>query len=92
MVDDQAKGIIHGDRSWIAPLALMVFATRRGRRSLWIGGAVLLGALVAKLFFVDLGDRGTVARIVSFIAAGALMLLIGYLSPAPPRRAEEHTP
>ena len=25
MVDDQAKGIIHGDRSWIAPLALMVF-------------------------------------------------------------------
>jgi uncharacterized membrane protein len=47
---------------------------------------------VAKLFFVDLGDRGTVARIVSFIAAGALMLLIGYLSPAPPRRVEEHTP
>jgi uncharacterized membrane protein len=76
----------------VCALALMVFATRRGRRSLWIGGAVLLGALVAKLFFVDLGDRGTVARIVSFIAAGALMLLIGYLSPAPPRRAEEHTP
>lgn len=25
MVDDQAKGIIHGDRTWIAPLALMVF-------------------------------------------------------------------
>lgn len=25
MVDDQAKGIIHGDRSFIAPLALMVF-------------------------------------------------------------------
>lgn len=25
MVDDQAKGIVHGDRSFIAPLALMVF-------------------------------------------------------------------
>ena len=76
----------------ICSLALMVFATRRGRRSLWVCGAALLGALVAKLFFVDLGDRGTVARIVSFIAAGALMLLIGFLSPAPPRRAEESTP
>ena len=25
MVDDQAKGIVHGDRSFIAPLALTVF-------------------------------------------------------------------
>jgi uncharacterized membrane protein len=66
-------------------LAVMVTATRRAARPAWMAGAALLGLLVLKLFLVDLGDRGTVARIVSFIAAGGLMMLIGYLSPVPPR-------
>ena len=41
-----------------------------------------------KLFLVDLAQAGTVARIVSFICVGLLLLLIGYLEPVPPRRAE----
>jgi uncharacterized membrane protein len=73
----------------VTALAVMVLATRRGTRTAWMTGAALLGALVVKLFLVDLGDRGTVARIVSFIGAGGLMVLIGYLSPAPPRKPEE---
>jgi uncharacterized membrane protein len=36
------------------------------------------------MFLVDLSRSGTVARIVSFIAVGVLMLIIGRFSPVPP--------
>jgi uncharacterized membrane protein len=68
-------------------MAAMFFATRQGHRALWTAGAVLLGAVVVKLVFVDLSHTGTVLRIVSFIGVGALMLVIGYLAPLPPQRA-----
>ncbi len=68
-------------------LGAMMVATRRHLRPLWIAGAALMGLVVAKLFLVDLSGVGTVERIVSFIGVGLLMLLVGYLSPVPPRRA-----
>lgn len=67
-------------------LGLMAAANRRGSRSVWIVGGALLGLVVAKLFFVDLAGSGTIPRIVSFLGVGALMLVIGFLSPLPPRR------
>jgi uncharacterized membrane protein len=67
----------------------MVMATRRGERKLWTAGAALLAVVVAKLFFVDLSQVGTLARIVSFMGVGGLMLVIGYLSPMPPAHAED---
>jgi len=70
-------------------LGTMLTATRKGLRALWIVGAVLMGVVVLKLFVVDLSSVGTVERIVSFIGVGLLMLLIGYLSPVPPRLASE---
>jgi uncharacterized membrane protein len=63
----------------------MVVANRRGVREPWLAGAALLAAVVLKLFVVDLSGIGTLARIVSFLAVGGLMLLIGYLAPLPPR-------
>jgi uncharacterized membrane protein len=66
-------------------LGAMVFATRRTLRPVWIAGAVLMVAVVAKLFLIDLSNSGTVERIVSFIGVGVLMLLIGYFSPVPPK-------
>ncbi len=71
-------------------LAIMVFATRRALRELWIVGAALMGVVVVKLFLVDLSNVGTVERIVSFIGVGVLMLVIGYLSPVPPRLGMEN--
>jgi uncharacterized membrane protein len=71
-----------------AALAVMLTATRLQRRGPWMLGAALLGAVVVKLFLVDLAGLGTVARILSFIVVGLLMLLIGYLSPLPPRSPE----
>lgn len=69
----------------VVAFVLMYSATRRSWRNIWLTGAGLLGAVVVKLFMVDLADSGTVARIVSFMTVGSLMLLIGYYSPLPPK-------
>ena len=69
-------------------LCAMVVATRLRLRALWIVGAGLMGVVVLKLFLVDLSNVGGVERIVSFIGVGVLMLLIGYLSPVPPKTQE----
>ena len=73
----------------LAALVIMVSATRLKQRLTWIIGSALLGFVVLKLFMVDLEDIGTIARIVSFVVVGLLMLLIGYLSPLPPRLKEQ---
>jgi uncharacterized membrane protein len=70
----------------LGALLLMTLAARRALRDVWLAGAVLMGIVVAKLFLVDLSDVGGVERIVSFIGVGALMLVIGYIAPVPPRR------
>jgi uncharacterized membrane protein len=72
----------------VLALVAMVVATRRGLRVLWFCGAVLMGAVVVKLFLVDLAKIGGVERIVSFIGVGILMLVIGYFSPLPPKETE----
>lgn len=64
-------------------LVLMRHAARRLVRQQWLVGAGLLGVVVAKLFLVDLSSSGSVARIVSFLGVGLLMLTIGYLAPFP---------
>jgi len=68
-----------------AGLASMVAGTKRSLRPLWAAGAGLMGAVVLKLFLVDLSHTGTVARIVSFLGVGILLLVVGYFSPVPPR-------
>jgi uncharacterized membrane protein len=73
----------------VIALVLTVFAARRGGRRLWLIGAALLGVVVAKLFLVDLASSNTIARIVSFLGVGALMMAIGYFAPLPPARREE---
>lgn len=67
---------------------VMAVSARKGSRTVWFAGAVLLGFEVLKLFLVDLDGSGTIARIVSFMAVGGLMLVIGFVSPLPPRGEE----
>ncbi len=66
----------------------MVWGARGGRREVWLASAGLMGIVVVKLFLVDLGNTGTLARIVSFIGIGALLLAVGYFAPAPPRQRD----
>ncbi|MDR0274354.1 MAG: DUF2339 domain-containing protein [Burkholderiaceae bacterium] len=70
-------------------LALMVTAHRRGLRPAWLAGVALLALVVVKLILVDLSNRGGGERIVAFIAVGALMLVVGYFAPLPPRARKE---
>jgi uncharacterized membrane protein len=72
----------------VLALALMVFATRRALRTVWLVGASLMGVVVLKLVLVDLGHLSGIERIISFIGVGVLMLVIGYFSPVPPRSKE----
>ena len=72
----------------VLALALMVYATRKATRAVWVVGAVLMAVVVAKLVVIDLSRLGGIERIVSFIGVGILMLVIGYFSPVPPRRVE----
>lgn len=73
-------------------LPLMVFGNRRGQRELWLIGAALIALVVAKLFFVELGNRGGLERIVSFIGVGVLLLVVGYFAPLPARKADADQP
>lgn len=67
----------------VCALAIMNLSRRLQERKLWMLGAGLLGLVLLKLFTKDLTGTGTLARIVSFMVVGGLMLLIGYLSPIP---------
>jgi uncharacterized membrane protein len=73
-------------------LLLMRRAVRQAGRQQWMLGAALLGLVVLKLFLVDLSGVGGVARIISFVGVGLLMLAIGYVAPYPSQRAAASEP
>jgi uncharacterized membrane protein len=70
-------------------LAAMMFATSKKYRWLWISGAVVLAVIVMKMLFIDLSKTQTIARVVSFIGVGLLLLVVGYFSPIPPKLNED---
>ena len=65
----------------------MIWGARHQQRWIWMVGTALMVLVVIKLFMIDLGNTGTIARIVSFLGVGALLLVVGYYAPAPPRQA-----
>ncbi len=67
----------------------MLWGARSVRRAIWLTGAGFMALVVLKLFAVDLGNTGTIERIISFIGIGALLLVVGYFAPAPPRSAND---
>ena len=69
----------------VTAIVLMVGGNRSGSRSRWLTGATLMAVVVVKLFLVELGNSGGIARIVSFIAVGLLLLLVGWFAPVPPK-------
>jgi uncharacterized membrane protein len=69
-------------------LIAMLLANKRALRAPWIAGASLLALVVAKLFLLDLDGLSGGAKIVTFLAVGVLLLLIGYFAPVPTANAE----
>lgn len=76
----------------VLALALMLVANRRQARLVWLVGAALLGLVTAKLFLVDLSNANGGARVVTFLAVGVLMLIVGYFAPLPPREQQTAEP
>lgn len=76
--------------SWmLAACTMMFYASRRGRREYWMIGAMLIAAVILKLFLVDLSGQETLARVISFVGVGLFCLLISYVSPIPPKEDRE---
>ncbi|HCH25627.1 MULTISPECIES: DUF2339 domain-containing protein [Psychrobacter] len=69
-------------------LVATISASRYGQRTLWFMGIGLLGAVVLKLVLVDLSQTEAIWRVISFLGAGSLILVIGYLAPLPPARKD----
>lgn len=64
-----------------------ILGSRRRDRTVWMGGAVLMGIVLLKLLAVDRGYMGNLPGIVSFMAVGLLLVGVGYVAPSPPRSA-----
>lgn len=69
----------------LVALVLMLAGHRQIRRWLWLVGAGLMALVAIKLFVLDLSRVGSLARIVSFIVVGVLLLVVGYFAPVPPK-------
>ncbi|PYE38398.1 DUF2339 domain-containing protein [Psychrobacter fozii] len=69
-------------------LVATIIASRYWQRALWFMGIGLLGVVVLKLVLVDLSQTEAIWRVISFLGAGSLILLIGYLAPLPPSQDE----
>lgn len=73
---------VAGVTAWIA-------GSKRRSRPLWTAGAVLMGLVLGKLALVDRSYIGDLPGIVSFLAVGVLLVLVGWFAPSPPRRESE---
>jgi uncharacterized membrane protein len=69
-------------------MALMVMATRRGIRVVWMVGMGLLGCVVIKIFAVDISNLKSMEGIISFGGVAGVLLLLARITPLPPRKEE----
>nr|WP_309594265.1 DUF2339 domain-containing protein [Moraxella osloensis] len=72
----------------VIAMVLMFLANKKAIRLVWFAGIALLTMVVAKLLLIDMSNTSAVLRVVSFIGAGLLMLVIGYLAPLPPKSSK----
>jgi uncharacterized membrane protein len=73
----------------LAGVTAWVLGSKRRNWGLWCTGAVLMGLVLIKLILIDRRYMGDLAGIVSFLAVGGLLVLVGRIAPTPPRRNTE---
>lgn len=66
-----------------------ILGSRRGLWGVWLAGAILMGVVLAKLLLIDRNNLGDLLGIGAFLAFGLLCTLVGWMAPAPPRRAAD---
>lgn len=72
----------------LAGVTCWVLGSRRGSRTAWTFGALLLGIVLLKLLLVDRQNLGDLLGILSFLTVGGLLVVVGRLAPRPPSRLE----
>ncbi|KFN49388.1 DUF2339 domain-containing protein [Arenimonas composti] len=70
----------------IAGVTAWILGSLRRNRALWWAGALLLGVVLAKLLLIDRSHLGNLTGIVSFLAVGMLLVVVGRIAPTPPRQ------
>lgn len=63
--------------------ATMWIAALKALKPMWILGGSILVIVTLKLVLFDLSHIGTLTRVLSFLLAGGVMLLIAYIAPMP---------
>ena len=63
----------------IYAVGLIVLGIYQNKKYLRIGAISLFAITIAKLFFYDIADLGTISRTVVFISLGILMLIASFL-------------
>ena len=66
----------------------IILGHRKKQRLPWVAGAILVVMDIAKLILFDMNGIGAVPRILSFFAAGLVLLFIGWAAPLPPAAAK----
>ena len=66
-------------------VAALILGSRRSNRRQWLGGGVLMLAVLIKLIAIDRSYMGNIPGIVSFLAVGLLLVAVGYFAPQPPK-------
>ncbi|OTG85222.1 DUF2339 domain-containing protein [Acinetobacter sp. ANC 4648] len=61
----------------------MSWASHKQLRAMWILGGSILVIVTLKLVLFDLSHIGTLTRVISFLGAGFVMLVIAYVAPIP---------
>ena len=69
----------------ICGVSAWILGSKRGSRPIWLAGAVLMGIVLGKLVLVDRQHMGNIPGIVSFLAVGVLLTVVGYFAPSPPK-------
>lgn len=63
----------------IYALFLIVIGIYRHKKHLRIGAITLFGITLAKLFFYDIAELGTISKTVVFVSMGILLLIVSFL-------------
>ncbi|MDV2470349.1 DUF2339 domain-containing protein [Acinetobacter chinensis] len=66
----------------------MSTASRKQLKPVWLLGGSLLVIVTLKLVLFDLSHIGTLTRVISFLGAGFVMLVIAYIAPMPGQKNE----
>jgi uncharacterized membrane protein len=63
----------------------LILGSRRGNRKQWLAGGVLMLVVLGKLILVDRTYMSNIPGIVSCLAVGLLLVVVGYFAPQPPK-------